>query len=84
MPELCNMLKTAWENLLETPKPTMVMAASKDKGKQKSKGKKGTLNPRRASKRRVGLKRLRSPMVSISNVVRKGNGNGIEKSTLNH
>ena len=31
--ELCNMLKTSQLNLLKTPKPTMVVAASKHKGK---------------------------------------------------
>ena len=39
VPELCNMLKTAQENLPETPRSTMVVAASKHKGKQKAKGK---------------------------------------------
>ena len=33
LPELCNMLKTAHENLPETPRSTMVMGASKHKGK---------------------------------------------------
>ena len=45
LPELCNMLKTAQENLLETPRPTMVVAASKHKGNQKGKRKMGTLKP---------------------------------------
>ena len=45
LPKLCNMLKTAQENIPETPRPTIVMAASKHKGKQKGKGKKGTLKP---------------------------------------
>ena len=33
VPELCNMLKIAEENLYETPKAAIVVAASKDKGK---------------------------------------------------
>ena len=41
LPKLCNMLKKAQENLPETLRPTMVVAASKHKGKQKDKGKKG-------------------------------------------
>ena len=39
LPELCNMLKTAQENLPETPRPTMVMTASKHKGSRKVKKK---------------------------------------------
>ena len=39
VPELFNMLKIAQENLPETPKLAMVVAASKQNGKQKSKGK---------------------------------------------
>ena len=40
VPELCNMLKTAQENLLENPRPAMVVAAFKQKRKRMSKGKK--------------------------------------------
>ena len=45
LPELCNMLKTTQENLPDTPRPIMVVATSKRKGKQKGKWKKGTLKP---------------------------------------
>ena len=40
VPELCNMLKIAEENLYETPKAPIVVVSSKDKGKHKSKGNK--------------------------------------------
>ena len=61
VPELCNMLKTAQENLHETPKPAMVVAASKQKGKHKSKGMKGTLKPKKGIQKKTGPKKGKEP-----------------------
>lgn len=59
----------------------MVVAASKHKGKQKGKWKKGTLKPMKGIQKKTRPKRPRSPKVSAFNVVRKDIGSGISKST---
>ena len=61
VPELCNILKTAQENLHETPKFAMVVAASKQKGKQKSKGKKWTLEPNKGIQKKSRAKKAKEP-----------------------
>ena len=61
LPEFCNLLKTTQKNLPETPKPTMVIAASKHKGKQKNKGKKGTLKPKKGIQKKTGPKKAKEP-----------------------
>ena len=58
--ELCNMLKIAKENLPETPKPAMVVATSKDKGKQKSKGNKA-LKPKWGIQKKGGPRKVKEP-----------------------
>ena len=60
-PELYNMLKTAQENLPETPKSAMVMEASKRKRKQMSKGKKGNLKPKGGVQKKKGPKKAKEP-----------------------
>ena len=61
LPELCNMLKIAQENLPETPRPTMVVAASKHKGTQKCKGNKGTLKPTKGIQKKKGPTKAKEP-----------------------
>ena len=61
LPELCNMLKTAQENLPETPRPTMVVAASKHKGKRKGKGNKGTFKPTKGIQNKKGHAKAKEP-----------------------
>ena len=62
----------------------MVVVASKQKRKQVRKGKKGTLKPKGASKRRKGPRRPRSSKVLVSIVVRKDIGERTAMSTWNH
>ena len=61
VPELCHMLKTAQENLPETPKPIIVVAASKHKRKQKGKGKKGFLKPTKGIQKKTAPKKAKEP-----------------------
>ena len=61
LPELCNMLTTAQENLPETLRPTMVVAASKHKGKWKSKGNKGTFKPTKGIQKKKGPAKAKEP-----------------------
>ena len=61
LPELCNMLKTAQENLPETPRTTMVVAASKHKVKLKGKGNKGALKPIRGIQKKKGPAKAKEP-----------------------
>ena len=61
LPELCNMLKTAQANLPETPRTTMVVAASKHKGKRKGKGNKGALKPTKGIQKMKGPTKAKEP-----------------------
>ena len=61
VPELCNMLKTTQENLPETPRPAMVVAASKQKRKQMSKGKKGNHKPKKDIQKKKGPQKANEP-----------------------
>ena len=49
------------KNRPETPRPTMVVAASKHKGKQKGKGKKGTLKPTKGIQKKTMPKKAKEP-----------------------
>ena len=60
VPELCIMLKIVEENLYETPKATIVVVASKDKGKQKSKRNKA-LKPKWGIQKKGGPKKVKEP-----------------------
>ena len=59
--ELCNMLKTAQENLPDTPKPAMVVAASKQKRKQMSKGMMGNFKPKGGVQKKKGPMKAKEP-----------------------